>query len=558
MMKIHHLLASFVLYGVTTALNLPLGAINVVVLTDVHSWVAGHGNHELVDNADYGDVLSFYERLQRQAPDKDFFLVNDGDFMDGTGLSTYPPTHLTPILERMPWDAFNMGNHELYFNSTIEHITQEGGFIDYLNGKYLTSNVIMRATHEPIGSRYTYLHGKNSNSTILSFGFLFDFTENCPITAVESVNKTVQSKWFTDVLQRGSFDAILVLAHMDVQDPLVYTILDAIRQLVSDNMPVLFITGHTHYRGFVELDENAISFEAGRYLDTVGFVSFPTKETATDTTLFHHVFLDANVETLKKTLGVDTLLTPSGAALKSLILETQRELGLLRVLGCAPESYYLENGLKEPQSLWALYLSEVIEKHFFQYEASFIFVQGTGAFRYSLLQGNVTVDDVIAVSPFNDTVYMVAELISGTHLLQILGTPNQVDGNSKLPSFAVAGTIEPQYYYDLFTVGFELAYFQDAIYNVTGSRFDPVEQYLDGKLVTTTGLWMDYVSTSLTCDKKSGVEDMNPPWLVVFFTMVAVIVFFGLRVRRRYAKREYEIIMDQPQGNDECLYRAVV
>jgi hypothetical protein len=45
MMKIRHFLASFVLYGVATALNLPLEAINVLVLTDVHSWVGGHGNH---------------------------------------------------------------------------------------------------------------------------------------------------------------------------------------------------------------------------------------------------------------------------------------------------------------------------------------------------------------------------------------------------------------------------------------------------------------------------------------------------------------------------------
>lgn len=311
-MRIGPLLASVLLCGVGTApdIDLPLGAINVVVLTDVHSWIAGHGSHEHLDNADYGDVISFYERLRQQVPDKDFFLVNNGDFMDGTGLSTYPPTHLTPILERMPWDAFNMGNHELYFNSTIEHITQEGGFVDTLNGKYLTSNIVMTETQEPIGSRYTYLYGKKSNSTVLTFGFLFDFVGNCPMSIVESVEDTVQSKWFTAVLQRGSFDAVLVLAHMDVQHPLVYTILNAIRQLVGGDMSVVFITGHTHYRGFAQLDTNAISFEAGRYLDTVGFVSFPTqKTTVTDSNVCHHVFLDANVNTLKTTLGVDTLTT---------------------------------------------------------------------------------------------------------------------------------------------------------------------------------------------------------------------------------------------------------
>lgn len=253
-----------------------------------------------------------------------------------------------------------------------------------------------------------------------------------------------------------------------------------------------------------------------------------------------------------------------GAALTSFIHETQEDLGLLNVLGCAPETYYLGNGLDEPQSLWALYLSKVIEKHFFQYETSFIFVQGTGAFRYSLFQGNVTVDDVIAVSPFNDTVYMVAERISGSHLLEILGLVNQTDAESKLPPYAVAGTIEPQYFYDFFTVSFELAYFQDAVYNVTGSHFAPVQQYRDGKPVTTTGLWMDYVSTSLLCNENSRIERLNPAaWFAVVLTMVVAIALMAIAlvggwIRNRYAKREYEIIVDGTQVNDEDSCRAVV
>jgi 2',3'-cyclic-nucleotide 2'-phosphodiesterase (5'-nucleotidase family) len=102
--------------------TLPLGDINVVVVTDVHSWVAGHARHEPTLDADYGDVLSFYLMLQAlveddgQAAPRDLFFVMNGDFVDGTGLSSVPPEFLTPILQRMPWDAVNMGNHELYHN----------------------------------------------------------------------------------------------------------------------------------------------------------------------------------------------------------------------------------------------------------------------------------------------------------------------------------------------------------------------------------------------------------------------------------------------------------
>ena len=97
---------------------LPWGDVNVVVVTDVHSWVGGHGYHEPLLDANYGDVLSFYQHLQHHAAehDQDLFFVMNGDFVDGTGLSTVPPEYLTPILQHMPWDAVNIGNHELYHN----------------------------------------------------------------------------------------------------------------------------------------------------------------------------------------------------------------------------------------------------------------------------------------------------------------------------------------------------------------------------------------------------------------------------------------------------------
>lgn len=86
--------------GLGLGVNLSLGDVNVIIITDDHSWVGGHGAHESL-NADYGHVLSFYERLVNST-EKDIFLIHNGDFIDGTGLSTYPPVHLEPILLKMP------------------------------------------------------------------------------------------------------------------------------------------------------------------------------------------------------------------------------------------------------------------------------------------------------------------------------------------------------------------------------------------------------------------------------------------------------------------------
>jgi hypothetical protein len=87
------------------------GDINILILTDTHSWVGGHGRQEpTTNNANYGDVLSFHTKLKQHCLDEglDLFFVNNGDWVDGTGLSAPgDPSSLVPLLEKMPWDAVN-------------------------------------------------------------------------------------------------------------------------------------------------------------------------------------------------------------------------------------------------------------------------------------------------------------------------------------------------------------------------------------------------------------------------------------------------------------------
>jgi hypothetical protein len=65
---------------------------------------------------------------------------------------------------------------------------------------------------------------------------------------VEHVQDVVQQDWFRNVLVNEHYDAILVLAHMDCVDPLVYVILESIRSMVGSDMPVQLVTGHSHRR----------------------------------------------------------------------------------------------------------------------------------------------------------------------------------------------------------------------------------------------------------------------------------------------------------------------
>jgi len=334
--------------------DLPFGDINVVVLTDVHSWVGGHPRQEPHYDADLGDVLSFWENLKKHCDEyvdysadaeadaanmeqprnqhRDIFFVNNGDFVHGTGLSQMGvgdepgnyPGFLIPILEKMPYDAVNCGNHELYSKKNVEYMTRPGGYVDWYGDRYLTSNINKRTgtntkqlshgidsnyddNNSALGNRYKILHGRNSK--LLVFGFLYNMRDTVAPDAgivVEDVEKVVKKDWFLQALSEEHYDAILVLAHMDLVDPLVEVIRSAIRTQIGEGTPVVFITGHTHYRGVKQLDDLTMTFEAGRYMDTVGFVSFPKKESVRNnnaSSLFSHKFLDAN----QKVLFQDTL-----------------------------------------------------------------------------------------------------------------------------------------------------------------------------------------------------------------------------------------------------------
>ena len=423
--------------------------MNFLVVTDVHSWVSGHAHNKTL-NAGYGDVLSFYENLKGRADaqHKDLFFVMNGDFIDGTGLTSNPPKYLTPILQEMPWDAINIGNHELYKNTTIEFITQPDGFVDQWEGRYLTTNVVLKDGNIPIGDRYRYLHGTFTNQTILTFGFLYNFQNNCEITTVQEVETVVNEDWFQNILSEGDFDAILVLAHLDAFDPLVDVILGKIREICGDNMPVQFITGHSHRRKYNEPDAFSSSFEAGHYLDSIGFASLSFNET---NAAFEHKFIDANLNTMKDMLGIPTSAsfeTASGQALSLLIADTKEALGLNEIVACAPKTYELHNGLEKKDSLWGLFVKEVVPTQLFKESPGMIFLQNPGGFRYNIYQGKMTQDDFTSMNPYNDTLHKVGSGIYGHEFIQAFGEPNYVDGNGYekelLPELVVAGEVIPE------------------------------------------------------------------------------------------------------------------
>ena len=85
--------------------------VNIVAVTDVHSWLSGHRHPDNVPrlDADYGDLRSFYHHVKAAADQQgcDVFFFNSGDLLEGTGLSDSTPVHgeaVTPLVQQMPVD----------------------------------------------------------------------------------------------------------------------------------------------------------------------------------------------------------------------------------------------------------------------------------------------------------------------------------------------------------------------------------------------------------------------------------------------------------------------
>jgi hypothetical protein len=322
------------------------------------------------------------------------------------------------------------------------------------------------------------------------------------------------------------------------------------QNLAGIDMPVQFVTGHTHYRGVSVLDDYSTSVEAGRYLDTVGFVSFPstkqlhaarqrhnqvlideesvrlsnvttTGATTTTTTTniasnisanatvpaavvptvppmataseFHHVFIDATPAALKEALGMAAdfdLKTMDGEDLTLFIEQIQLDLGLNRVVGWACETYYLNMSIAAPNSLWGFFQRQVVPTQ--ATARNQVVLLESGSWRYDVLyEGDVRLEDVIGVSPFNST-FVVLNNVEMKALLEFNNTYNAAENflMKVLPNY-VLSFADPDAAFDSIDVyvdSYQANSIIKALNNFSSVPIDPPV----ATNVTTTSIWLDY------------------------------------------------------------------
>mmetsp|Transcript_121331 Transcript_121331/g.181243 ORF Transcript_121331/g.181243 Transcript_121331/m.181243 type:complete len:698 (+) Transcript_121331:133-2226(+) len=491
--------------------NLPFGDINVVVLTDVHSFVGGH-RHDPTANANYGDVLSFYEHLKEysDAQGQDLWFVMNGDWMHGTGLALDGNAeNIMPILKRMPWDAVTLGNHESYSQAVVELMKEE--MLPTFEGRYLTSNVKETATNEPFGEHYTILEG--TNNRLMVFGFLYNHCEPSNSLKVKRVQEAVQQEWFTKALEDEEYDAIMVLAHMGFDSSYVTHILNAIREVVGKDMPVQFITGHTHVRAEQKVDLWSHAFEAGAFLDTVGFVSFPNHARAAETrpglaaSLFQFQFMDGSVHNLTAALQIepaDDFTTENGASLTEMIKETREKLALTQVVACPPHDYFRDVPIHGHNSMWDLWRNHAAREQILKRDPWSVMMVSKDAVRHDIRGslGDIELDDVVAIAPFMEPVLHLGKIPSWV-IRRANNTLNTASHHKNVPDFVLSGDIEADGDYDFYTQTYSLHAILEAFERLGVKDLTPVHT---GERDTL--YWLRFLEDSFPCGER--VTHMTP------------------------------------------------
>ena len=400
--------------------DLPWGDLNFLHSTDTHGWIAGHLS-EPQYSADWGDYVSFTEHLRKKAEDegRDLLVIDTGDRVEGNGLydASHPKGNFSrDIFGQQDVDIICIGNHELYKNSTAESELLD--VVPRYADNYLASNVDVIDPKDgkriPLAKRFSKFETKKRKIRVVAFGFLYNFEDNDGNSFVQKVEDTVAEDWFQNAVKDQEVDLFLVAGHIPAHSDEFSTLHKAIRAKQWD-VPIMFFGGHRHIRDYAIYDDKTHAIASGRYLETIGFQSISGLSSASNekarlaaTPAFKRRFVDNNLYSYHHHSGLNasTFPTERGRNTTNMIASARKTLGLDRHLGCAPKDLWITRAeYPSDNSLYSWLESSVIPQKVIHDERAAvprIIISNTGAMRFDIFQGAVTLDTLYSVSPFTN------------------------------------------------------------------------------------------------------------------------------------------------------------
>jgi hypothetical protein len=393
----------------------------------------------------------------------DLLLVDTGDRIEGNGLydgSTPKGEYFYDIVKEQHIDVICTGNHELYqadaaareYNITVPNYS----------GRYLASNLdyINPETGEtiPMAQRYKKFTTKNRGIRVLAFGFLFNFVGNANNTVVQPVEETIKEAWFQEAI-REDVDLFLVIGHVTLRGPEYKALYEAIRSQKWDT-PIQFFGGHSHIRNYAKYDSNAYGLQAGRYMETIGWMSIEglgsskreqdesreLKARTSASTSFKRRYIDNNLFGYHYHTGLNdsTFPTEHGKNVSAMIHAARKELKLDHTFGCAPKDLWMSRA-KYPSSdsLFTWLETEVLPVVVVNKERKGVptlAIANTGTLRFDVFKGAFTKDTTFIISPFVSKFLFIKDVPykSAKGILELLNNGGPVFETSSLHTSQLA------------------------------------------------------------------------------------------------------------------------
>lgn len=366
--------------------------------------------------------MSFASRMREKADSMgvDLLLIDTGDRVEGNGIydsSTPKGKYTYDIFREQDIDVITTGNHELYQTDTADREYEQT--VPNFKGKYLASNLdyINPKTGEqvPMAQRYRIFTTKNQGIRILAFGFLFDFTGNGNNTVVQPVEKTIKEKWFQQAI-REKVDLFIVAGHVTLPGPEYKAIFQAIRSQNWDT-PIQFFGGHSHIRDYHKYDSKAYGLQAGRYMETVGWMSIEGIKSskkegeakgieAQASLSFKRRYIDNNLFGYHYHTGLNksTFPTERGLNASAAIFKARNALKLDHNFGCAPRDLWMNRApYPSNESVFTWLETEVVPDIAVipeRKDVPTLAIVNTGAIRFDIFKGAFTRDTTYIISPF--------------------------------------------------------------------------------------------------------------------------------------------------------------
>eukprot|EP01134_Creolimax_fragrantissima_P005759 CFRG5759T1 len=396
--------------------------INLLHTTDIHGWITGH-KHQPTYDCDIGDVYSFSEHLRNNSLKKSasFFLMDGGDVIEGTGISdatSMHGLHIFEALKYLQYDGLTAGNHDVGHLDVVDYI--HSNFSAHWNGNYITSNVIYKATHGPLGSSQYHTQVTSQGLRVLKLGFLYNFLEHSTNVEVIPPEKSVKEPYFKEAMAMN-VDLVVVIMHIAPDQADMKPILHAIRTAKPD-IAIVFLAGHSHRMRFHTIDNNAFLIQSDHYMYHLGFVSLRLMKGRI--TNLYHKQVQCNRKVMAAFVGVpmNKFLLPKGLELKKKLKKWDAGLGLNKLIGRVDFTYYKNLPAKNPKSLRNYFVEYVIPNTVFM-DANLtnepFYISGVSFLRDNLYQGSVVEADLYAIIPFSDRFHQY-EAVSGVALILLL------------------------------------------------------------------------------------------------------------------------------------------